>query len=189
MGIVCHCPNGHRIKVKDRFAGKRGLCPTCGATFSIGFVEDGAATAAGGRAESIDSAAQGLPLARFIPVDPAVLATLPRALPYGMARVLTAAESADLLEEEAAPIRESSAAGGLPFQADGRPLPAVLAERADLTWCIAYPGGDPSEPCDVATIHDWLAGGQAEGTELVWRADWPQWLPVRDVFPEFFADR
>ena len=41
MGIVCHCPNGHRIKVKDRFAGKRGLCPTCGATFRIGTARDG----------------------------------------------------------------------------------------------------------------------------------------------------
>ena len=35
MGIVCHCPNGHRVKVKDHQAGKRGLCPTCGSKFSI----------------------------------------------------------------------------------------------------------------------------------------------------------
>jgi hypothetical protein len=24
MGIVCRCPNGHRVKVKDHQAGKRG---------------------------------------------------------------------------------------------------------------------------------------------------------------------
>ena len=30
MGIVSYCPNGHRVKVKDYQAGRRGLCPTCG---------------------------------------------------------------------------------------------------------------------------------------------------------------
>jgi hypothetical protein len=39
---------------------------------------------------------------------------------------------------------------------------------------------------DALTMQEWLAGGQAEGTELVWRADWADWRPVRDVFPEFF---
>lgn len=188
MGIVCHCPNGHRIKVKDRFAGKRGVCPTCGATFRIDAAADGGdeSCATPGAADASDSGLASLPLARFIPVDAAVLATLPRALPYGSGRTLTAAEAADLVEEEAELIPDRSA-DGVPDQPQAaQPLPAVLAERADLTWCIAYPGGAPSEPCDVSTMHDWLAGGQADGTELVWRADWPEWLPVRDVFPEFF---
>ena len=29
MGISVECPNGHEFKVKDKYAGKKGLCPYC----------------------------------------------------------------------------------------------------------------------------------------------------------------
>ena len=29
MGIAVTCPNGHEFKVKDKYAGKKGLCPYC----------------------------------------------------------------------------------------------------------------------------------------------------------------
>ncbi len=29
MGIPVRCPNGHDFKVKDKYAGKKGLCPYC----------------------------------------------------------------------------------------------------------------------------------------------------------------
>ncbi|MGI9456437.1 MAG: hypothetical protein ACR2NU_07735 [Aeoliella sp.] len=29
MGIQVECPHGHTFKVKDKYAGKRGLCPHC----------------------------------------------------------------------------------------------------------------------------------------------------------------
>ena len=29
MGISVTCPNGHAFKVKDKYAGKKGLCPYC----------------------------------------------------------------------------------------------------------------------------------------------------------------
>jgi hypothetical protein len=29
MGIQVKCPNGHTFKVKDKYAGKKGLCPHC----------------------------------------------------------------------------------------------------------------------------------------------------------------
>jgi hypothetical protein len=29
MGIQVECPNGHKFKVKDKYAGKKGLCPHC----------------------------------------------------------------------------------------------------------------------------------------------------------------
>jgi hypothetical protein len=29
MGIRVECPNGHDFKVKDKYAGKKGLCPHC----------------------------------------------------------------------------------------------------------------------------------------------------------------
>jgi hypothetical protein len=29
MGIPVKCPNGHEFRVKDKYAGKKGLCPYC----------------------------------------------------------------------------------------------------------------------------------------------------------------
>ena len=188
MGIVCHCPNGHRVKVKDYQAGKRGLCPTCGAKFSIpalaGVEADGFH-----QPEGMPDRSQ-LPLARFVPLEPAVVATLPRAMPFGAARAAAAAAAAAAHESlepyaETMPLGADPLAAG-PADAAASPLHPAIADRPDLSWRIAYPGGEPSEPVDAVTMQEWLAGGQAEGTELVWRADWAEWLPVRAVFPEFF---
>ena len=35
MSIPVTCPNGHKHKVKDRFAGKIGLCPDCRAPIRV----------------------------------------------------------------------------------------------------------------------------------------------------------
>lgn len=186
MGIVCHCPNGHRVKVKDAFAGKRGLCPTCGEKFSI--------PAAGPQdsSPSDQPAEPQLPLARFVPLDPAVIVTLPRAVPWGAAReAADAATPPEVLPEAPARSMDPFDAGedqGVPApnEAVAPPLHPAIADRPDLAWRIAYPGGEASEPVDAVTMQEWLTGGQAEGSELVWRADWAGWLPVRGVFPEFF---
>jgi hypothetical protein len=29
MGIKVQCPNGHEFNVKDKYAGKKGICPFC----------------------------------------------------------------------------------------------------------------------------------------------------------------
>jgi len=188
------------MKVKDHQAGKRGLCPTCGATFSIPAAGGGAA--AGTRAPEGTPDHSQLPLARFVPLEPSVIATLPRAMPFGAAQAAAAAAAAaraaatvaaapaeppESLEPyaETLPLGVDPFAGG-PSDAAQTHLHPAIADRPDLSWRIAYPGGEPSEPVDAVTMQDWLAGSQAEGTELVWRADWADWQPVRTVFPEFF---
>jgi len=35
MAIDVVCPNGHQIKVKDKYAGKKGLCPRCRAAMHV----------------------------------------------------------------------------------------------------------------------------------------------------------
>lgn len=35
MGIAVTCPNGHEFKVKDKYAGKKGLCPYCPGQVSV----------------------------------------------------------------------------------------------------------------------------------------------------------
>ena len=35
MGIRFYCPNGHKLNVKEFQAGRRGICPFCGARIQI----------------------------------------------------------------------------------------------------------------------------------------------------------
>ena len=62
MGIRFSCPNGHKLNVKDNLAGKRGICPACGAKFVIPAASEPAPVAgepAGDSAASAQSAAAG----------------------------------------------------------------------------------------------------------------------------------
>jgi len=89
MGIIALCPNQHRIKVKDHLAGKKGICPHCGARFRIPRESapaaparpslPAAATPGPVAAAAADSTPP--PLARFVSQDEQWAATLPRALP------------------------------------------------------------------------------------------------------------
>jgi hypothetical protein len=91
MGIVAYCPNQHRVKVKDDLAGRKGVCPTCGARFRIPLASQpeptrpapAPASAPAGRAPSAPAAtsATGLPVAEIVSFDANLAATLPRALP------------------------------------------------------------------------------------------------------------
>ena len=35
MSIEVACKNGHRLKIKDEYAGKKGLCPKCGVPIAV----------------------------------------------------------------------------------------------------------------------------------------------------------
>jgi hypothetical protein len=195
MGIVAYCPQGHRVKVKDQLAGKKGLCPVCGTKFRIPAVNDPAndaaddpATAAAASEQrahapvagrsGVASDAAAFPPARILALDPAIVATLPRAIAW------------DVAAGAAAPAAEAPVVPAETYESatpPRRPLHPVIAEREDLAWSIALPGGEPSAPLPADTMQDWLDARQATGDEVVWRADWPQWLPVRQVFPDCFA--
>jgi hypothetical protein len=164
------------MKVKDAFAGKTVLCPTCQAKTKI----PRAATASA--AVPATTATPGLPTARLLKLSADAIAGLPQALPYGQSPPLQPAPAFDPPQEPAAFVEAPAPA--MPAAALLHP---VLAERPDLLWCIAFPGGDPSEPVSAESMQAWLDGRQAEGTEVIWRSDWSDWLSVRDVFPEYFA--
>lgn len=179
MGIVAYCPQGHRVKVKADLAGKKGLCPTCGMKFRIPHAGDEARDrlsplpletppAAG------PAGATAWPTARIVSVDPAVVATLPRAL------------AAEGPTGAAAPVASGQPAfPPSPFPAvPQRPWHPAIAERPDLAWSIAQPGGEPSPSLSAEGMQAWLDAHQWTGEEYVWRADWPEWLPFRQVFAD-----
>lgn len=165
MGIVAFCPQGHRVKVKDHLAGKRGICPTCSERFQIPLVSADLPAEGGGPA---------LPLAAIVSLDAATAAALPRALPLSSA----AAPLAGLAEE---PAVECELVESISRQ---HPL---IAERPDCVWSYAVPGGAASPPLPADTMQAWLDARQATGAELVWRSDWPGWRPIGEVFPEYLG--
>lgn len=92
MGIIAFCPHGHRMKLKDQLAGRKGICPECGARFRIPQASESGPSGgpeigpSASRAEPIAAApaatsSSGLPVGRIVSLDPDLAATLPRALP------------------------------------------------------------------------------------------------------------
>jgi hypothetical protein len=99
MGIRFSCPNGHKLNVKETLAGRRGICPACGAKFVIPSAGDaGPVTGplAGGASATAQSAAANVaaapsivialadappapvpPIAPTAPASPAVRAAAP----------------------------------------------------------------------------------------------------------------
>jgi len=88
MGIVAICPNGHRIKVKDELAGKKGICPTCAARFRIPHPWSQAAQPV--RPEDLAD----LPTARVVSLDPHVVSMLPAARALAAADAIVSAAGA-----------------------------------------------------------------------------------------------
>lgn len=182
MGIVAVCPNGHRIKVKDALAGRKGICPKCSASFRIPSRKTGAAHTPPA------TAGTGLPTARVVSLDPRDAASLPVALTVGETagdgvappRPERRAASPDPLPDFM-PVADDAVAAPSATRAFG--AHAALGERPDLAWCVAVRGGAPSAPLDAAAMHAWLDSGAATLDHVVWRTDWPDWQPLGDVFP------
>jgi hypothetical protein len=174
MGIVAYCPNGHRVKVKDEFAGRKGVCPECQARFRI---PRGEAAGAGGATRT----AGGYPVARVVSLDPAVAAGLPRAV-----AIAPAAEPRGGVQvEQPAPPGAVSGAGQGGQPAVIKSLHPALAERPEATWSVAVPGGEASAPMSAEAMQSFLDAGGLTGAELVWREGWSDWVAIRLVFPEY----
>jgi hypothetical protein len=185
------------VKVKDELAGRKGICPQCQARFRI------------------PVAGTELPVARVVSLDHAFAARLPRAAVIGGGDLLgfsgasptdppvagqgrrdpqttMEARSGDVPAEAFEPLDGDSdaqdseeASASLPADVAPPRLHPVLEERPDLVWCVAIPGGEPSPPFTPEALQRWLEAGLATGEELVWRADWTEWVPMRTVFPGF----
>jgi len=201
MGIVAYCPSGHRMKVKDYLAGRKGICPTCGARFRIPVASMASppatvpATPAVARAQAVVEPAAEL-TARSIPHDlritalsgssaVATVVSLDPVVAAGLPEVLMLAATV----EAGGPADPSPA---IAPQIDPDPTADLEIEAEDegdddvLFWYHATPGGQPSAALRELEMVSWLDSGQATGREVVWRSDWPGWKPIGEAFPERF---
>jgi len=206
MGIVAYCPSGHRMKVKDFLAGRKGICPTCGARFRIPMASPAspparvpappaaarkaaaddppiaAATASALQDIRIVADAGSSAVAEVVSLDPAAAVGLPELL-----MLADAAEAAacDDLPPEATVRVEPDPTADVEIAADDDPVADDDGDAAGvLFWYHAVPGGQPSAALGEAEMIAWLDSGQATGREVVWRSDWPGWKPISEAFPE-----
>ncbi len=162
MGIRLRCPNGHKLNVKSFLAGKRGVCPHCGAKFDI--PSDQKATHDSGDELSLPPPAGDLELP------------------------LQAVEFDQLPAPTSAPVHTAPIL--MPLQvAPQPPIQPVardpIAEAPGAVWYVRHPVAGQFGPAPAELFRQWLGEGRITADSLVWREGWAEWQSARAIFPQF----
>ncbi len=164
MGIKFRCQAcGKKLHVKAFLAGKRGVCPRCGAKVWIPLPNGDEATAA---------------------ADPVGQEVVSHAVAEGSSRRATPV---------APPSRGMAANGVTPPNARGTGLGGraaaqdPLAEAAGAVWYVRPPSGGQFGPADATIMRRWLAEGRIGSDALVWREGWAEWNRAQAVFASLDA--
>lgn len=182
MGIRFYCPNGHKLNVKAYLAGRRGICPDCGASFDIPLEST--------RESSRESRTMPPP---DEPIPTPVTAPRP-AEQFAIApQVTEVPDSNELIDSNSEFIDKTPPEPeSVVHPAENSDSPAAnpdsfLAETETL-WYIQAPGGGPQYgPATDPVVQSWIAERRIGPKMLVWREGWSSWLEARNVFPELQA--
>jgi len=161
MGIRFYCPNGHKLNVKERLSGKRGICPECGVKLLIPRKstrlssreererQDKLTASSGGNPNDFDvfQDDQSVSIASF---DHAA---------YSIPEV-----------------RQPST--------DTVALLATAFDDPNVVWYVQLPDGQRFGPATLSILQSWVKERRISPTMLVWREGWTDWLEARLVFPE-----
>jgi len=167
MGIVSFCPNGHRVKVKDHLAGRKGICPRCGSRFRIPSANQSPIAPV---ATPAPVAVALMPSARIVSFDAVLAAGLPPALPLSAEPVpveLPAqADQADAgVEPQVAPAIEEHVVAPVE-QAVAAERPAAPLEQA---WPVLEPGDVPAAEVELLADHGYSTYADIEeDPQLPW---------------------
>jgi hypothetical protein len=209
MGIKFKCPQGHRIHVKAFLAGKRALCPHCGAKVVVPLANGndlagavaalaregetsaggagGGAGVAGGGAARVAAGGETATASGTSPGIPHLSAlgtgpTLPPITAVPVPSPITARES---------PLPASGPGTAGPIAGLGiRPLQLApsaavdpIAEAPLATWYVRPTAGGQFGPAPGHLMRQWVAEGRVGADALVWREGWPEWRRAAAVFP------
>jgi hypothetical protein len=207
MGIRFYCPNGHKLNVKDFLAGRRGICPFCGASVQIPLTStrppSGKASSEGEQSPSVasipgdptpqqaDPAAiqtgpsPATPAAAVEPVKVEPAEVEPRQLPAGEPPAAAVVPSSPAPASPAAPPSPPAKYGAPP--AALQPLDP-FAEAPDAVWYVRPQSGGQFGPATAEVMRTWLAEGRIAAGSLVWREGWRDWQDAAATFPQLAAD-
>ena len=210
MGIRIVCPNGHKLNIKSFLAGKRGVCPHCGAKFEIPVgaspspATDAPAASAGSSGRSSGNhlstvAGTGAATEQATPARAAPASAAPAAAtsPTAAQPSATGAAAVQGVSAQPAAAQPSASPGAAAVQpavgavAAPQPAPSAqpqtvvdpLAEAPDALWYIRPPSGGQYGPAKADLIRQWISEGRITADSLVWREGWPDWKLASATFP------
>lgn len=169
MGIRLECPNGHKLHVKSYLAGKRGICPDCGAKFII------PSASQIGLAETVENGLANDETQR--PTE-----ELREPIPDNTSEPAAAAPAAQTTT--ATVVSQENVASAAPAE----PVPPVadvatppIAQPPETFWFVRPPSGGQFGPVIEDTLKSWIAEGRITEDALLWCNGWPEWKLARDV--------
>lgn len=183
MGIRATCPNGHELHLKSFLAGKKGICPKCGAKFRIpeNAPDDGTEPESA-RPESAQPEAKqpasaaprraaqaGLGGAFEEPIDD---------LLHGKAGGEAMLTSTRVEKQTAKP----TATRVVPPKTATAAPADVLAQEPAAAWYVQLVAGERFGPAQAPEMQAWLDQGRVPIDALVWRQGWNDWKPAGTIF-------
>jgi uncharacterized protein DUF4339 len=196
MGIRFCCPNGHDLNVKAFLAGRRGICPHCGAKVRIpteSTLERGKKGGPGenGAADSHDIAATEPSTAGdLVPPSEPERASSPganeSASPADQPAPAQEPVVSTELQDQSAAGEENpvSGSGTPPKLPQAKPLPDDLLDEApDAVWYVRLSDGEQYGPATAEVMRQWMTEGRIGDDCLVWREGWRDWREALDAFP------
>jgi hypothetical protein len=160
MGIKFHCPNGHRLNVKSFLAGKKGVCPKCGAKMRIPTASEPALV----HSELVHSE-----LDSELDEEEGDAAQHPAKSNGAGAGVI------------AAPAVSAATAAQQGTAATAADDP--IAEAPAAIWYVRPPSGGQYGPARGEIMRRWIAEGRVSSDSLVWREGWTDWQNAGKLFP------
>jgi len=187
MGIRFNCHAcGYRLNVKAFLAGKRGICPKCGAKVDI---------PAQGTADSSPGHSMGPPQAASPAATGAPASHQPKAVPMGLGPGGPGQHAVITRPQPLATAGGGGGAqpGGYGVQ-QGAPQTAIsplsstaaadaITEAPHAVWYVRPPAGGQYGPASGDAMRRWLNDGRISPEALVWREGWPDWRQAGDIFP------
>ena len=210
MGIRFFCPNGHKLNVKEFQAGRRGICPFCGAKIQIpthSTRPSSRSSQSRQRSRSaddteIDDDEPGLPESPIsatppdeitvdlapgpdVPVRPD-----PQPVPSAPSAAAAPAAPGPVVSAPivSAPAASAPAVPGPTPPATHQPAPPdPIAEAPEMIWYVRPPSGGQFGPAAGDIMRGWLAEGRVSADSLVWREGWRDWQEAGKAFPQLRA--
>ncbi len=192
MGIRFHCPNGHKLNVKTFQARMRGICPYCGAKFTVPAESTLPPSGKPQADEQLEEEGQTLETGEDTdrpspqPVAEETAETRPPGEQPPDEKPPTK-RSPDEKPSNEQPSDEQPADGQptakQPARKKKTPPVDHLSEEPDAQWYVRPPSGGQFGPAVGEVMRQWIKDGRVTAESLVWREGWPDWLEAVTVFP------
>jgi hypothetical protein len=156
MGVRFQCPQGHQLHVKAELAGRRGICPECGAKFIVPSFSGGRVAEDAGTASSPPSKG-GIPAGSPPPQCEEAIQTPSVFIPT-------------------APAAAPATPAPIPSPDPNEP-PAIATAPDAVAWYVRPAAGGQFGPASTDVFRGWVEDGRVAADSWVWRTGWTDWRP------------